>query len=170
MWARIYLVPVLILAIVGLAAPIGYLTGTSNWSEYYSQEVNIGEKVNSGFVALAPMDSLRISVSFQEPADSPYLILLTADLFYNCQVPTCIALAKDVPMGPTSNLQIYYTSASGGTYAWIAIGMAGETTVPGVVTITISVLCLAFVPFVAILTLLIYPRHKKPRRTQLRKT
>jgi hypothetical protein len=159
----------LILVIVVLQALIGYLGGVRNWSEYYTETVNINETTNNGVIALGPMDSLYIGVSFQGTANYPSLFLQTPNQFNACVnsgIAGCGSVAEASIMSAASKLQIYYTSTTGGAYIWVAIGVAngGNTILPGILTIRISRLYLVFIPVLGGLALMIDLRRKRRER------
>jgi hypothetical protein len=173
----------LILFIVLLAlaaeAPVGHYLGIINWTERIRFEFNIGGAREDDYqmITLAPMESVRISVSFDEkPALGSILFLVSYSDWMKCHqqfeidIRTCV-FDKIIEMesdsaGERQTLTVHYTTPEFGNFLWYAGGWSsvGAPNVRGKILITASRLYLVVAPVFAMIVLgLAYLLRKETR-------
>jgi len=164
----LFFVLLIILLVVTIEAPVGYVLGFYNWTEYHREHLRIGggETESGHNVKLAAGDSLRLRIDFdQNPSLSSSLTLVPADRWpcmsgcYKVEVADVLHVTPDV--GRT--IELYYTTTTGGDFVWFAAGLNKPLAgfVPGAATLTISRLYLVLIPLIATIVLLVMARRNE---------
>jgi len=84
------------LILLVIEAPLGYLVGAYNWTEYQRASVVFGAASTSvHYITFSPLDSLKFSVVFDASAVVAVLPFMPIEIYEHCQGVDNCAHARD---------------------------------------------------------------------------